>query len=120
MGNVMTRPSMSQQAEPAAPSTPTASGVAERDPKTKPSPPALDRLPPYRVILHNDDVNDMRTVVETIVDLTPHPPPRAFELMLTAHTRGRALLLVTHRERAELYQDQFRSRRLIVTIEKAD
>lgn len=116
----MTHAQKNQQPDPKEAQTRAGAAVAERAPKSRPAPPALDRLPPYRVILHNDDVNDMLHVVETIVDLTPHPPPRAFELMLTAHNRGRALLLVTHFERAELYRDQFRSRRLTVTIEKAD
>lgn len=31
----------------------------------------VDRLPPWRVLLHNDDVNDMLHVVNSIVDLTP-------------------------------------------------
>lgn len=91
-------------------------------PKRRPTPPPpkQDRLPPYRVLLHNDDVNEMVDVVEAIVELTPLKPLRAFEVMLTAHRRGLALLLVTHKERAELYQEQFRTKRLIVSIEPAE
>ena len=37
--------------------------------------------------------------------------------MLEAHTKGCALLLVTHREHAELVQEQLASRRLVATIE---
>ncbi|MEM0983352.1 MAG: ATP-dependent Clp protease adaptor ClpS [Planctomycetota bacterium] len=85
--------------------------------KTKPAPPKLDKLPPYKVLLHNDDHNDMLDVVETICTLTPHRREQAIEIMLAAHTRGRALVLVTHKERAELYRDQFKSRKLLVTIE---
>ena len=33
-----------------------------------------------------------------------------------AHARGRALLMTTHRERAELYKEQFASKKVIVTI----
>jgi ATP-dependent Clp protease adapter protein ClpS len=40
--------------------------------------------------------------------------------MMEAHTTGVALVLTTHRERAELYQEQFKSRRLTVTIEPAE
>jgi len=73
--------------------------------------------PPYKVILHNDDVNDMEYVVETICHLTPLNVEQAVEKMMEAHLKGMALLLVCHRERAELYQEQFRSCRLTVTIE---
>jgi ATP-dependent Clp protease adaptor protein ClpS len=73
--------------------------------------------PPYKVLLHNDDVNDMVYVVETICKLTPLTVEQAYEKMMEAHRKGLALLLVCHRERAELYQEQFQSCRLVVTIE---
>jgi ATP-dependent Clp protease adapter protein ClpS len=37
--------------------------------------------------------------------------------MMEAHTTGVSLVLVTHKERAELYEEQFRSVLLTVTIE---
>jgi ATP-dependent Clp protease adapter protein ClpS len=66
---------------------------------------------------HNDDVNDMLFVVRTLLDLTPLDLDGAKQVMLTAHKHGPALVLVTHKERAELYQDQFRSKALSVSIE---
>ena len=36
------------------------------------------------------------------------------------HETGVALLLVTHKERAELYREQFQSKNLTVTIEPAE
>ena len=84
---------------------------------TRTQPPRLDRLPPYRVLLHNDDINAMLDVVGAILELTTLNRTKAFEAMMTAHQRGMVLLLLTHRERAELYEEQFRSKRLIVTIE---
>jgi ATP-dependent Clp protease adaptor protein ClpS len=89
-------------------------GVQERT-----APPRLDRLPQYRVLLHNDNVSDAMYVVETLCDLTPLMPQRAAAVMLEAHRTGIALVLVTHQERAELYVDQFRSKQLKVTIEPA-
>ena len=77
-------------------------------------------LPMYKVLLHNDDDNNMEDVVQSIVMLTPIPAAEALVKMLEAHKTGVALLLVTHRERAELYQEQFQSRQLTVTIEPAD
>ncbi len=76
-----------------------------------------DLLPPYKVILHNDDVNDMVRVVEVICKLTPLSVDEATQRMLEAHYTGHAVLLVTHKERAELYVDQFKSCRLTVTAE---
>ncbi len=93
-------------------------GTATRArPQTRPAPPKLDRLPTYRVLLHNDDINEMLDVVGAILELTTLNRTKAFEAMMTAHQRGMCLLLLTHRERAELYEEQFRAKRLIVTIE---
>lgn len=100
---------------PEAPPPATETQVRER-----PAPPRLDRLPPFRVLLHNDDVNDMLSVVRALVDLTPMDVRRARDVMLEAHRTGVALVTVTHRERAELYAEQFRSRRLTVTYEPAE
>jgi len=83
----------------------------------KKRPPQL--LPPFKVLLHNDDVNDILFVVESIVMLTPLNEQDAVERMKEAHETGVALLMTTHRERAELIQQQFSSRGLTVTIEPA-
>ena len=75
------------------------------------------QLPPYRVILHNDDVNTMDHVVLTILKLTELDEQEAVERTLQAHFEGSSLLLVTHRERAELYCEQFATYKLTVTCE---
>ena len=78
------------------------------------------QLPPYRVLLHNDDVNSFEHVILSVVKLTRLSTQEALLRTLEAHETGIALLLVTHRERAELYQDQFTSVSLTVTIEPAE
>jgi ATP-dependent Clp protease adaptor protein ClpS len=90
-------------------------------PVRKPSEPVRKprELPPYRVLLHNDDVNTVEHVVRSILHLTELSPEEAVARTLEAHETGVALLLVTHRERAELYQEQFTSLSLTVTIEPA-
>lgn len=75
------------------------------------------QLPPYKVLLHNDDVSTFEHVIESITKLTSLTVKEAVLRTLEAHERGLTLLLVTHRERAELYADQFASRLLTVTIE---
>jgi ATP-dependent Clp protease adaptor protein ClpS len=91
-------------------------GVKE---KTAPKHPRLDRLPSFHILLHNDDVNDMGYVVDTICDLTPLSPHRAATVMLEAHKSGLSLMLTTHQERAELYVEQFTGKGLTVTMEVA-
>jgi len=77
-------------------------------------------LPPYRVLLHNDDVNSFDWVIDAIVKLTPLKLYDALEKTFEAHDTGVSLLLTTHLERAELYRDQFATKKLKVTIEPAD
>ncbi len=79
--------------------------------------PVSRRLPPFKLLLHNDDVNDMLFVVEKVFELTPLTVEEAVERMIEAHHSGVALLLVTHKERAELYQEQFRTYDLMTSIE---
>ncbi len=91
------------------------SGVA-----VKPAPPRVDHLPPFKVLLHNDDVSSPEHVVTALEELTPLDRTRAIQVMQEAHTSGLALVLTTHKERAELYAEQFQSKQLTVTIEAAD
>lgn len=104
------------EAPPAQPPALPATGPASR-PRTKTPPPKVDQLPPWRVILHNDDVNDMGHVVEVIIELVRVNPRRALLCTLTARRTGLCHLLSTHREKAELLQDQFKCKSLTVTIE---
>ena len=83
------------------------------DPKHKP--PGM--MPMWKVLLHNDDKNTFDHVIITIIDLTPLEEKEAVLRALEADKTGVALLLVTHKERAELYQEQFQSKSLTVTIE---
>ena len=90
--------------------------AARKSPKTKPP----KHLPPWKVLLHNDDKNEITFVVRTITELTPLQHEEAVLRTLEAHQQDVALLLVTHKERAELYQEQFQTKGLTVTIEAAE
>lgn len=90
----------------------TETAVAEAE-----APPRRSMLPQYRVLLHNDDVNDMVFVASTIMELIHLKRPEALERMFEAHREGLSQLVVTHREHAELLEDQFTSKGLTVTIE---
>lgn len=94
-----------------------ATGVVARP---RVAPPRVDRLPPFRVMLHNDDVNEIPHVVRSITELTPLSRDEALQRTFEAHKAGVSLLLVTHRERAELYREQFRTKSLVVSLEPGD
>lgn len=97
-----------------------ATAKPKRAKKSAPKRTPPGHLPPWKVLLHNDDKNDMKFVVDTIVELTPLNEHDAKLRMKEADETGVALLLVTHKERAELYKDQFESKSLTVTIEPAE
>jgi len=105
-------PAPEREAEPDSGGTATATRPAPARPKPR-------SLPPYRVLLHNDDVNDMIFVAATISELVRLTRADAVARMLEAHRLGLSVLVVTHREHAELLEDQFRSKGLTVTIEPA-
>ena len=75
-------------------------------------------LPPYKVILFNDDYNEMLYVVavllHTINNLTQQ---EAEHIMLTAHLTGSAVVVVCPKECAEFYQERLLSYGLTATIE---
>lgn len=77
----------------------------------------VEQLPPFRVILHNDDVNTFEHVIRSILKLTDLNEHEAIQRTIEAHQTGSSLLLVTHKERAELYVEQFASFTLTVTCE---
>ena len=85
--------------------------------KSRPQRPKVDRLPPWRVLLHNDEINDMGYVVATVMQLARLNEHMAIVCMMEAHKTGISLLLTTHREHAELLHEQFASKQLKVTIE---
>ena len=94
-------------------------GAVAMAPAKKPAIPKRrpKRLPPYKVLLHNDDVHTFESIIAAILKLTTLQPQEAILRTLEAHETGVALLLVTHKERAELYQDQFATFQITVTIE---
>lgn len=98
----------------------TATAKPKRSPKKNPQHKPPQPMPPWKVLLHNDDKNEFVFVIRTVMELTPLKEQEATDRTNEANTSGVALLLVTHKERAELYQEQFQSKGLIVTIEPAE
>lgn len=108
---------MEEQEKKSPEGQPPEATAVQAPPQKRPSKAPPRRLPPYKVLLHNDDHNEMLYVVHVIRRLTGLTTEAAVERMLEAHTKGIALLLTTHKERAELYVEQFASCGLTVTIE---
>ena len=77
-------------------------------------------LPPYRVVLHNDDYNTMDHVVRSLVRAVPSlTVERAEEIMLEAHNNGQASVITCPKEAAEHYRERLESYGLTATIERA-
>jgi ATP-dependent Clp protease adaptor protein ClpS len=78
-----------------------------------------ETLPPYVVVLHNDDVNSMDHVVRALLHSVPELTlERAAEIMLAAHHHGTADVITCPLERAELYRDRLESHGLTATIRR--
>ena len=100
----------------AAPAKPKKKGKSAPAPKR--TPPGM--LPPWKVLLHNDNKNTVDDVIKAIVQLIHLTEQDAEFRTQEAHRSGVALLTVTHKERAELFQEQFASKSLTVSIEPAE
>src|SRR5947209_3168644 len=67
------------------------------------------RVPPYNVILENDDHHSMEFVITVLCKALGCSVERAFQLMMQAHTSGRAVVWTAPKEVAELKADQIRT-----------
>lgn len=85
----------------------TQSAIVEPDVQTDAEPErATKRLPPYHVVIHNDEDHTFDYVIEILLKIFKHPLPKAEELTWRIHTSGRAIVFTTHKELAELKRDQ--------------
>jgi ATP-dependent Clp protease adaptor protein ClpS len=76
-------------------------------------------MPLYKVLLHYDAASDLMVIVHAVMDLTRFCRAEATHRMWQACHDGRSLLLITYKERAELYVEQFAGKGLTVSIEPA-
>ncbi|MCK9518870.1 MAG: ATP-dependent Clp protease adaptor ClpS [Dehalococcoidia bacterium] len=77
-------------------------------------------VPPWRVVLHNDDHNSMDHVVRALLASVPAlTVESAVEVMMTAHNHGEATVTQCPKETAELYRERLESFGLTATIEPA-
>jgi ATP-dependent Clp protease adaptor protein ClpS len=77
------------------------------EPRTKPRAETRSRhVPPYNLILANDEDHSMEFVVGVLRKILGIPNERAVALMLEAHTSGRAVIWTGPKEVAELKAEQ--------------
>ncbi len=67
------------------------------------------RLPPYNVILENDDHHSFEFVMDVLCKVLGCPIERAYQFAWQAHTTGRAVIWTGPKEVAELKVEQVRS-----------
>ena len=63
-------------------------------------------LPPYNVILANDDYHSVEFVVQVLFKVFAYEQERCWQLMLQAHNSGRSVIWTGAKEVAELKQEQ--------------
>ncbi|HEY8504546.1 MAG TPA: ATP-dependent Clp protease adaptor ClpS [Gemmataceae bacterium] len=88
-------------------STDAPAGTATRPEEQTETRPRL--LPPYNVILENDDDHSMEFVVQVLRKVLGVPLEKAFRLMLTAHETGESVIWTGPKEVAELKVEQVRT-----------
>jgi ATP-dependent Clp protease adaptor protein ClpS len=86
-------------AHPAHPSTATLTDTSEQ----------VDQLPPFNVILLDDDEHTYEYVIDMLVRTFGVSIERAFQLAKTVDAEGRVIVMTTHKELAELKRDQIHS-----------
>jgi ATP-dependent Clp protease adaptor protein ClpS len=83
--------------EPAVQTVPERKDEKKRKPK---------RQPPYHVILWNDDDHTYDYVIRMMQRLFGHPIEMGMQIAKEVDTQGRAVVMTTTRELAELKRDQ--------------
>lgn len=76
------------------------------------------QCPRFKVILHNDEVNDVFHVQKALRECVGLSEQTAHKVMYTAHTQGKALVITCVQEMAEFYKEQLELRNLTVSLEK--
>jgi len=78
----------------------------------------LRHQPPYHVVLLNDDDHSYAYVIAMLQELFGHPVEKGFKLAEQVDRTGRAIVLTTTLEHAELKRDQIHAYGPDPTIER--
>jgi ATP-dependent Clp protease adaptor protein ClpS len=99
--------------------SPTMNPFAPRDGNSRYSMTRSVSLAPYNIILHGDREQSLLFIVRVVMELTRFCRAEATNRMWEAYHIGRAVIMATHLERAELFAEEFQARGLRVTVEEA-
>lgn len=91
--------------------------MSQRPPDPLPNTPRSQPMPQYRVLLKHSTGQELMFIVRAVMDVTHLCREEATHKMWESYHQGQSQLLVTHKERAELYVDQFSDHGVTVTIE---
>lgn len=83
--------------------------LASATPKTAPKTADQTRtrqVPPYHVILLNDDDHSMEFVIDVLRKVFGYTVEKSYELMMEAHEKGRSVIWTGPKEVAELKGEQ--------------
>ena len=80
-----------------------------------------NKSPKYKVLLHNDPVNSMEYITNSLREVVPQLSEQdAISIMLEAHNTGIGLVIVCDLEPAEFYSESLKSKGISSSIEKED
>ncbi|MGH2363507.1 MAG: ATP-dependent Clp protease adaptor ClpS [Chloroflexota bacterium] len=80
----------------------------------------LRLLPPYHVIVHNDDVHTFNDVARALRQVIGVSLKRGLEMAGIVHNHGQCIVATRPKEVAELYRERLEGYKLTVTIEPAE
>ena len=66
-------------------------------------------LPPYNVVLLDDDDHSFEYVIMMLKSLFGHPPEKGYKMAVEVDTKGRVVVATTNLEQAELKRDQIQA-----------
>lgn len=91
-----------------APAAPAAAPATKARPKAA-NKEKVQELPPFHVVLLNDDDHSYEYVIEMLQSVCGHPPEMGYKLAKQVDDQGRAIIMTTHKEKAELKREQVHS-----------
>ena len=89
----------------ASPAPPPAKAAAKTKPKAEDK-EKVDKLPPWNVVLLDDDQHSYDYVIEMLGVVLHHGPQTAFKMAQHVDEHGRVIVFTGHREVAELKREQ--------------
>ena len=66
-------------------------------------------LPPYNVVLLDDNDHSYEYVIHMLKTLYGHPPEKGYRMAIEVDTTGRVIVATTNLEQAELKRDQIQA-----------